>query len=269
MFGLTSHQSFLLGLGALWAFSAAVSALDSPDSQSSHFYRWLYKFAKMIAGDLASSVLGKYLPSTTTITQLSGTGEVSSSSVAATIAAAAPRGGGGAALVILAALLLGVALPAHAQTTTTTPPASQTTTYGVENLYAVGVSYNVGATPAVAGTGLYARNLNTGSSLPTYAFTAVDALPNTLKPFTVSTNMGAGIAQQVATIGNVPIYVPTAVGVSWNGTNTGWQWNTGAIASIHLKGNYYLLPSVRIVKSSVTGGTGYQPIIGVLFGWGK
>lgn len=71
MFHLTPNQSFLLGVSALWMFSAAVSALDAPDAQSGHFYRWLYKFAKMIAGDLASSVLGKYMPgvSVTSITK--------------------------------------------------------------------------------------------------------------------------------------------------------------------------------------------------------
>lgn len=136
----------------------------------------------------------------------------------------------------------------------------------VQNMYAAGVSYNAGASPAVAGTGLYAHLVaNTG----TYAFTAVDVLPNTLKPLTVNTNFGVGVAQKVATIGSVPVYVPTAAGISFNGANTGWQWNVGALASIKLKGNYYLMPTVRLVKSSVSNGTGYQPIVGVLFGWGQ
>jgi hypothetical protein len=136
----------------------------------------------------------------------------------------------------------------------------------VVNLYAAGVSWNSSATPAIAGTGLYARKVaDTG----TYAFTAIDAVPNTLKPFVVTTNIGAGIAQRLVTIAGVPIYVPTAAGISFSGSNTGWQWNTGALASIKLKGNYFLMPTVRIVKSSVSSGTGYQPIVGVLFGWGQ
>lgn len=140
------------------------------------------------------------------------------------------------------------------------------TSADIVNLYAAGVSYNTGATPALAGTGLYAHKItDTG----TYAFTAIDALPNTLKPFVVTTNIGAGIAQKIVTIGKVPIYIPTAAGISFSGSNTGWQWNTGALASIKLKGNYYLMPTVRIVKSSVSNGTGYQPIVGVLFGWGQ
>ena len=136
----------------------------------------------------------------------------------------------------------------------------------IQNLYAAGASYSVNASPGVAGTGLYAHLIaDTG----TYAFTAVDALPNTVKPFTVTSNIGAGVAQKVTSFGKVGIYVPTAAGISWNGTNTGWQWNGGAAATIPLKNGYYLMPTVRFLKSSVSGGTGYQPIIGVLFGWGK
>lgn len=137
----------------------------------------------------------------------------------------------------------------------------------VTNLYAAGVSYNHGATPQIAGTGLYARLIADGSG--TYAFTVVDVLPNDVKPFTVTTNMGVGIAQKMFTIGKVPIFVPTSAGISVNGSNTGWQWSTGALASIKVKGNFRILPNVRLEKSSVSNGTGYQPIVGVLFGWGQ
>lgn len=136
----------------------------------------------------------------------------------------------------------------------------------VTQLYGAGVSYSVNGTPAIAGTGLYAHSVNDSG---TYAFTAIDALPNSIKPFTVSTNIGVGIAQRVLTLGKVPVYMPTAAGISFNGSNTGWQWNGGAMASIHVKNNYYIMPSVRFLKSSVSNGTGYQPIIGVLFGWGQ
>jgi hypothetical protein len=136
----------------------------------------------------------------------------------------------------------------------------------VQNIYAGGGSYSVNASPAVAGTALYAHSLGNSG---TYAFTAVDALPSTLKPFTVTSNIGAGVAQRVFTIGTLPVYMPTAAGISWSGTNTGWQWSGGALVGIKVKGNYYLMPSVRFLKSSVSGGTGYQPIFGLLFGWAK
>ena len=158
-------------------------------------------------------------------------------------------------------LLLFVPGLLHAQ-----PKAPAPTEANLQNVYAAGVSWNNAGVPSVAGTGLYAHLLaDTG----TYAFTAVDALPNTLKPFTVTTNIGLGVAQKVVTIGTVPIYIPSSAGISFTGSNTGWQWNAGALGSIHLSGQYYLMPTVRIVKSSVSNGSGYQPIVGLLFAWGR
>lgn len=156
----------------------------------------------------------------------------------------------------LALLSLFLALPLAAQTDTLP-----------SNIYAGGISFNSGASPRIAGTGLYARLLSDGSG--TYAFTVVDALPVSVKPFTVNTNFGLGIAQKLVTIGKVPIFVPTSAGVSYNGVNTGWAWSTGALASVKVKDNWRVMPNVRIVKSSVSNGAGYQPIVGVLFGWGQ
>ena len=165
--------------------------------------------------------------------------------------------------LIVAAMFSLASLASAAQTPTPVLPAPTQIT----NLFAAGASYNVNAVPNVSGTGLYAHLVVPSTS--TYAFSVLDILPNTIKPFTVSTNIGAGLAQKFITIGNVPIYIPTSAGISLNGQNTGWQWNAGALASIHIKGQYYVLPSVRVLKSSVSNGTGYQPILGVLVGWGK
>jgi len=162
-------------------------------------------------------------------------------------------------------LLLLLPVTVHAQTATTVTQLMTPTT-DIQDLYAAGASYSVNASPGIAGTGLYAH-LIAGSG--TYAFTAVDALPNTIKPFTVTSNIGVGVAQKLTSFGKIGIYVPTAAGISWSGTNTGWQWNGGAAAVIPLKNNYVLMPTIRFLKSSVSGGTGYQPIIGILFGWGK
>jgi hypothetical protein len=141
----------------------------------------------------------------------------------------------------------------------------------LDNLYMAGGSYTAGASPAFAGSGLYAHQINSSG---TYAFTMIDALPASVKPFTVTTNIGAGIAQQVATIGNIPILIPTAAGISYSGTNTGWAWSTGAGAIFKVRptsdgGGIYIMPTLRVLKSNVSNGSGYQPIFGVLFGWGK
>lgn len=135
------------------------------------------------------------------------------------------------------------------------------------SIYAIGPSFNSSASVAVAGTGLYAHKLTDG----TFGFTVVDALPNSVKPFTVTTNFSFGVAQKIVTLGKVPIYIPTSAGVSWNGVNTGWAWSTGALAYIKPRAdkNYVIMPTVRVAKSSVGNGTGYQPIVGILFGWGQ
>ena len=136
----------------------------------------------------------------------------------------------------------------------------------VTNLYAGGISFNGTASPRIAGTGLYARLIADGSG--TYAFTVVDALPASVRPFTVTTNMGVGIAQKLFTVGKVPIFLPTSAGVSFTGNNTGWMWNGGFLASVKVKGNWRVMPNVRFLKASVGGG-GYQPIAGILVGWGQ
>lgn len=149
--------------------------------------------------------------------------------------------------------------------------ASMLRAQDVSNLYMAGGSYSAGATPAFAGTGLYAHQINTSG---TYAFTMIDALPANTKPFTVSTNIGAGIAQRVATIDGVSIFIPTSAGISYTGNNVGWAWTTGIGAPFKVRssangGSWYLMPTARILKSSVSGGSGYQSIVGLLFGWVK
>jgi hypothetical protein len=136
----------------------------------------------------------------------------------------------------------------------------------IQNMYAVGVPYSVNANPALAGEAIYAHLMNDAG---TYGFTNIIALPNSVKPFTVTSNVGVGVAQKVATIANIPVYAPVGIGPSWTGSNIGYQYNAGFLASIHIKNDYYFLPSFRFVKSSVSNGTGYQPTIGLDFGWGK
>lgn len=135
------------------------------------------------------------------------------------------------------------------------------------NVYAAGLSVAPGGSPAVAGTGLYARLVSNDTG--TYAFTVVDALPASVKPFTVTTNFGIGVAQKLVTIGKVNVFVPTAAGITYAGGNTGFQWSGGVMASIKYKEHYRIMPNVRFVKSAVSNGSGYQPVFGLMFGWGQ
>src|SRR6185437_4367544 len=102
----------------------------------------------------------------------------------------------------------------------------------VANLYMAGVSYNNGSATPVAGSALYAHQLNASG---TFAFTHVDVIPASVKPFTVTNNIGVGVAQRVATIAGYPIFVPTSAGISYTGSNTGWAWSTGAGVPFRLK----------------------------------
>lgn len=133
-----------------------------------------------------------------------------------------------------------------------------------QNVAAVGVSFNPGGSPKVAGTGLWAR-LVSGNG--TYAYTVVDALPSSAKPYTITTQVSAGMAQKLFSINGIDILVPTAAGVSWTGTNVGWSWTSGGIVAIKYK-QARIMPNVRFLKSSVSNGAGYQVIAGILFGWG-
>jgi hypothetical protein len=138
----------------------------------------------------------------------------------------------------------------------------------VSNLYMAGASYSSAGQPSTAGSALYAHQINTSG---TYAFTMLDALPASVKPFTVTTNVGVGVGQRIATIGKVPVFVPTSAGISWTGSNVGWDWSTGAGTPLQWKKtNWYVMPNVRVLKSSVGGKGGtYEPIFGLLIGWGK
>lgn len=153
----------------------------------------------------------------------------------------------------------------RAQSATAAAPAVSA---APSNIYAGGVSWNQSAVPAVAGSALYARALDSASG--TYAFTVVDLLPNTTKPFTVTSNVSVGVAQKIFSLGKVPIFVPTSAGVSFSGSNTGWAWSTGGMADIKLgkKSNWRVFPMVRVARSNVSG-SGMQPIVGVMVGWGQ
>ena len=172
-------------------------------------------------------------------------------------------------ILILSALFLAAAA-ASAQTATLP-----------SNLYAAGASYNSGASPQIAGTGLYARlvtstDATTGvvTNTGTYAFTAIDVLPISVSPFTVSTNIGVGVAQKVLEVNGIRFFMPTSAGISITGTNTGWSWTGGILADYNFKKSgaatkYHLMPNVRFLKSSVSNGSDYQLIGGLMFGFGS
>jgi len=158
----------------------------------------------------------------------------------------------------LFALLLLSALPALGQTLPSAP----------SNVYAAGVSFNSAASPRVAGTALYAHLASDGTG--TYVFSVYDAIPTTTNPISVTSNVGVGVAQKLFVVGKIPFYAPVAAGVSWNGSNTGWQWSGGVMSAVKLnKSGWHVYPNVRFSKSSVNVGSGYMLIPGILLGFQK
>ena len=152
-------------------------------------------------------------------------------------------------------MLLSVASVLSAQT----PPPTLPT-----NVYLTGMAWSPSGTPSVDGEALYAHVLV--PSTGTYLFTMVEALPNNTTPFTVNTNVGVGVAQRLFNIGQTAVYTPTGAGVSWTGANLGWAWFSGAGWIIPIKGDWCMMPNARLVKSSVSNGTGVQVVYGVMFG---
>ena len=158
----------------------------------------------------------------------------------------------------LLSILLLAAVAGFAQTLSPTDPL---------NIWGVGLSWNQSASANVsqqfAGTAMYARAQNTAG---TYAFTVLDAVPTSFTPFTTTTNLGVGVAQKLGTVGGFTAYGTAAAGPSWSGSNTGWNWTGGAIATHVLKGNWWYGLNARLVRSSVNQNSGNQYIFGVLFG---
>lgn len=166
-----------------------------------------------------------------------------------------------AGLKAIPALLLALLFVPTLHAQTTIPEGTLPT-----NIYAIGPSYNPSASPAIAGSAFYGRMV---AGTGTYGFTVLDALPSSVKPFTISTNIGAGVAQKLLTIGSVPFYGAAGTGISWSGSNTDWQWNGGALAAIPLRkacSTCYLMPNARFLS---VGGGKYQPIVGFWFGFGS
>ena len=160
-------------------------------------------------------------------------------------------------LILIAALLFGAM--AFAQTPAPAP--------ATPNIFGAGISWNQSASASAsqqfAGTLFYARQQTEAG---TYAFTVVDAVPTTFKPFTVTTNFGIGIGQRVFQLSKWTVYGTVAAGPSWSGSNTGWAWTGGGMAIHPLKGAWWIGPEARLVRSSVNNNNGNQFIFGVVFG---
>ena len=139
------------------------------------------------------------------------------------------------------------------------------------NVYGFGGSWNQSASSQTsqqfAATAMYAR---AQTQAGTYAFTAIDLVPTSIQPITLTTQASVGIAQRFVTLGTWKLYGTAAAGPSWTGTNSGWAWIAGGMATHQIgKTQWKVMPNIRTVKSSVSNNSGYQLIIGVMVGLGN
>ena len=133
-----------------------------------------------------------------------------------------------------------------------------------DNFAAAGVSYNHSTAASLAGTAVYGHIIAGGS----WFFASLDAVPDSTKPATVSTNFAPGIAQKLFTIRWLDLYTVTGTGVSWAGSNTGWTWSGGEMPVARLPHGWVIALPVRFIKSSVNNNSNYQVIATLLIGRG-
>jgi hypothetical protein len=222
-----------------WVIGVLISQMPAPMPGGNQFYKYAYTVLHIFAANA-----DKFVPLLKEFAKVKN----------ATIKS----------IAIIALCLLTISAAAQ---TPSPSPAPSATPAAIQNFYAGGISYGANASPSVAGTGLYAHQVV--GSTGTYAFTVIDFVPASYKPLTVTSNIGAGVAQKTFTIANFPIYTTAAAGFSWSGPNAGWNWSAGGMAPIKIKGNYYIAPMIRVLKTNTNGGSGVQPIFGILIGFGK
>ena len=139
------------------------------------------------------------------------------------------------------------------------------------NIFGFGPSWNQSASNELsqqfAGTGFYARAQTPAG---TYAYVVGDFVPTAYKPFTVTNNIGAGIAQKAVTLGGFDVYVTGSIGPSWTGANTGWQWTAGGMALRKFgKSGWSVGPALRALTSNVSNKSGTQFIVSLVFSVAK
>lgn len=132
-----------------------------------------------------------------------------------------------------------------------------------DHFVAAGASWNQYASPQVAGNLLYAKRIAKGG---TYSFTHVDIISKDSEQFVVAPIISTGLARHVYKFGNARIFATTTVGVAAGGENVGYSWTAGGAASISLGKGWQLLPTVRVLKTSLSD---FQAIVGLMIGFGK
>lgn len=159
---------------------------------------------------------------------------------------------------------------AHAQTAAPAPTPAAVADAASANFYAGGIAWNQSGNPQIGGNVIYGHEVSSDTVPHMYFVSILDILPTGNKPFTATTNIGAGVAQQVTTIAGFPLFYLATTGLTINGPNTGWNYDGGIATTFNpfkkKCPSCFLMPHARFLKASVSNGSGYQPIVGIDFG---
>ncbi len=72
---LVGNWHFWALVGSYWFLTAAVGALPMPDTNSSKFYAWAFKFSNAFAANISRAAAGK-IPGTSDVMPLAGSQDV-------------------------------------------------------------------------------------------------------------------------------------------------------------------------------------------------
>ena len=223
MFGLSANESFILGVGALWVYSAAVAALPEPTDKSSTFYSWAYKFLKAISGDL-SAKFGQYIPKV--------------------------------AAVLIFALMF--ALPVQAQTTTTTSTTTSTASTGISlsaSTDAVVIHYNK-SWDAASIVGAKFSLFDFGKTKTNHLYVGTNELLASGSGFNIYTGM-VGIQPDLSTLLKKTNLTVDNISVEFDGSIGSGVLTTGAAhISWFAGGNFKYRLSSTVTWNAVQAGAG-------------
>lgn len=133
------------------------------------------------------------------------------------------------------------------------------------NFAGAGALYNPSGTPRVTGWATWAKLVDAKSE--SYFFTTEDAFVQGLKPFAITTSVRVGLATKIKEIGPVKVFGIVDGGGATSGATSGAAASGGGIATIKVKGAYYLMLGYRAIMLQGQAGTPKLYEIGLGKAW--
>ena len=114
-------------------------------------------------------------------------------------------------------------------------------------------SYQAGASPALTGAGLYAKQLAPEAAPKTYSITEYDVTPQTWKPFVLNSVMRTGLFQELFVWGNLRAGICADIGGGTAGPNAVGSYGGCGAAFYRIgKTKWYAAGMISGVKTSLS-----------------